>query len=180
MALAAWSQPPGTASATRRSITPANFVASSGSPITPVEASSTSPGLHPAAFAARSAVSLVAVRPDLPVNALALPEFTTSAVAVPLLIWSRHQSTAADGHFERVNTPDAVVPGSSSTIKTSVRPGYRMPAAAVARRTPATGGSSGKPSGASGETVGAMSSCILLDAPAGASGEEALSAAAAD
>ena len=76
--------------------------------MTPVEARKTSPGLQCAAPAAISAVSLVAARPDLPVNALALPELTTSARALarPPLIRSRHQSTAADGHFERVKTPD--------------------------------------------------------------------------
>ena len=123
IALAAVCQPPGVASAASRSMTPANFVASSGSPITPVEARNTSAGLQPATLAAISAVSLVAARPDLPVKALALPELTTSALARPLLIRSRHQSTAADGHFERVKTPDTAVPGSNSASRTSVRPG---------------------------------------------------------
>ena len=104
-------------------MTPPNLVASSGSPITPVEARNTSAGLQPAAPAAISAVSLVAALPDFPVKALALPELTTSARARPPLIRSRHQSTAADGHFERVNTPDTVVPSSSSASSTSVRPG---------------------------------------------------------
>ena len=45
IALAASCQPPGAASATRRSMTVANFAASSGSPITPVEARKTSAGL---------------------------------------------------------------------------------------------------------------------------------------
>ncbi len=40
-------------------------------------------GLQPAALAAISAVSLVAARPLLPVKALALPELTTSARALP-------------------------------------------------------------------------------------------------
>ena len=41
----------------------------------------------------------------------------------PALIRSRHQSTGADGHFERVKTPDTAVPSSSSASSTSVRPG---------------------------------------------------------
>ena len=104
MALAASSQPPACALATRPSITPPNWLAGSGSPITPVEARNTSPGLQPAALAASSAVNLQASRPVLPVKALALPELTTSARAAALSL-SRHHSTGADGHFERVNTP---------------------------------------------------------------------------
>src|ERR1700745_2133600 len=104
-------------------MTAPNLVASSGSPITPVDARNTSDGLQPAALAVMSAVSLVAALPDLPVKALALPELTTRARARSPLIRSRHQSTAADGHFGPVNTPDTVVPASSSASSTSVRPG---------------------------------------------------------
>ena len=147
-------------------MTAANFEASSGSPITPVEARKTSDGLHPTAAAVMSAVSRVASRPDLPVNALALPELTTSARALPPLRWARHQSTGADGHFERVNTPATVVPRSSSASTTSVRPGYRMPAAAVASLTPSTGGRMGKCGGASGEiALSAMAPASSHDRP---------------
>src|SRR5262245_52217085 len=66
-------------------MTAPNLVASSGSPITPVDARNTSAGLQPAAWAAMLAVSLVAARPDLPVKALALPELTTRARAAPPL-----------------------------------------------------------------------------------------------
>src|SRR5436305_14159787 len=118
-------------------MTAPNLVASSGSPITPVDARNTSDGLQPAALAAMSAVSLVAARPDLPVKALALPELTTKAEAMPPLTRSRHQSTGAEGHFDRVKTPAAVVPGENSASITSVRPAYRMPAAPVASLTPA-------------------------------------------
>jgi hypothetical protein len=123
MALAASCQAPGAAFATNRSMTAANLVASSGSPITPVDAKNTCEGLPPAARAAMSAVSFVAARPDFPVKALALPELTTSALAAPTFKCARHQSTGADGHFERVNTPATVVPGSNSASSTSVRPG---------------------------------------------------------
>src|SRR5262245_4293992 len=104
-------------------MTAPNLLASSGSPITPVDARNTSEDLQPAAAAAMFAVSLVAAPPDLPVNALALPELTTSARAVPRLRCARHQSTGAEGHFERVNTPATAVPGSNSASSTSVRPG---------------------------------------------------------
>ena len=77
---------------------------------------------QPAAFAASSAVSLVAARPFLPVKALAFPELTTRARAVPALSAARHQSTGADGHFDFVKTPATVVPGWNSIRRTSVRP----------------------------------------------------------
>src|SRR5215468_375948 len=156
MALAAASKLPGFAAATRPSITRSKAWASSGSPITPVEARSTSPGLQLAAWAVLAAVYRVASRPVRPVKALAFPELTTSPRALPALILSRHQSTAADGHFDLVNTPATVVPLSNSANRTSVRPLYRMPAAAVAMRTPAICGMSGKFEGASGDTAGAM------------------------
>jgi hypothetical protein len=111
----------GLAPATRPSITAANLVASSGSPITPVEARNTSLALQPAALAASVAVSLAAARPLFPVKALALPELTTRARAFPPFSCARHQSTGADEHFDWVNTPAAVVPGSSKTNSTSVR-----------------------------------------------------------
>ena len=97
-------------------------------------------------------MNVTACRPVLPVNALALPELTTSARARPLLSLARHHSTGADGHFERVSTPATLVPLSNSANSTSVRPWYLMPAAPVARRTPATSGMSGTCLGASGET----------------------------
>ena len=67
------------------SITPSNFEASSGSPITPVEARKTSDACAPVAFAAKAAVSFAASLPLCPVKALALPELTTSARALPAL-----------------------------------------------------------------------------------------------
>ncbi len=122
MALAAACQVSGAAAATRLSSTPSKARASSGSPMTPVEARNTSLGRHPAACDAMSAVSLVASRPLRPVKALALPELTTRAAARPALTRARHQSTGADGHFDRVKTPATVVPGSNNASSTSVRP----------------------------------------------------------
>ena len=151
IACAAARKSPGFAFAASPSITAPNFVASSGSPITPVEARKISLILQPAALAASSAVSLVATRPLLPVKALALPELTTSARALPALRCARHHSTGADGHFERVNTPAVAVPRSNNASITSVRSAYRMPAAAVASRMPATAGNSGTCVGARGE-----------------------------
>src|SRR5258708_12448291 len=126
-AWAASSQPRPCAACAGPAITAENFLASSGSPMTPVDARKTSPGLHCRALAVMSAVSLVARRPFLPVNALALPELTTSARARPGLIRARHHSTGADGHLERVNTPATVVPGSNPATLPSVPPPYRTP-----------------------------------------------------
>ena len=100
-----------------------NLDGSSGSPITPVEAIYTSASRQPAAAAAASAVSFTASRPRLPVKALALPELTTSALAIPCSSLERHHSTGADAVFDLVSTPATVVPGSNSASKRSVRPG---------------------------------------------------------
>src|SRR5215213_6278589 len=121
--------------------------------MTPVEARNTSAGLHPAAVAASFAVKAVAARPVLPVNALALPELTTSARAFPPLSLARHHSTGAEGHFDFVRTPATVVSLSNNASSTSVRPLYLIPAAPVAMRTPAISGMSGMCLGARGETV---------------------------
>src|SRR5258707_3358033 len=126
MAFAASIHSPGAAFSASVPSTPLNLVASSGSPITPVDARNTSLGLHPSALAAIEAVSGVACRPVLPVKALALPEFTTSARAnppledLPPLSLARHHSTGADGHFDWVKTPATVVPLSMTASSTSV------------------------------------------------------------
>ena len=99
-----------------------NLPASSGSPMTPVEDRNTSPVLQPTALAAASAVKRVDSTPFLPVKALALPELTTSARPLPPFTPSRHHSTEAEQVLERVSTPAAVVPGSSTASIRSVRP----------------------------------------------------------
>ena len=127
--------------------------ASSGSPITPVEARNTSPSEQPAAAAPALPVIAVVSRPFLPVKALALPELTTSSRALPPARFSRQKSTGADGHLERVKTPATSVPSSKTMARTSVRPLYLMPASAVAMRTPSITGILGYFFGASGEIV---------------------------
>ena len=122
IALAASCQACGAARATSASITTLNLPASSGSPITPVEARKTSAGRQPTALAASAAVNFMAARPFLPVKALALPELTTSARALPPPRRARHHSTGADGHFERVRTPATLVPRAKTASSTSVRP----------------------------------------------------------
>src|ERR1700729_1827313 len=97
-------------------MTPSKACAGSGSPLPPVEGANTPLFLQPTAPAAILAVKAQASRPFLPVNALALPELTTSARALPPLTRARHHSTGADGHFERVNTPATLAPSSNSAI----------------------------------------------------------------
>ena len=121
IALAASMKRPCSASSASVLSTPSNFVASSGSPMTPVEARKMSLTEQPTASAAILAVKAVDDRPDLPVNALALPELTTRARALPPFSLARHHSTGADGHFERVKTPATVVPLSNTANSTSVR-----------------------------------------------------------
>src|SRR5258706_4186456 len=111
IALAASSQASGFAAATRPSITPSNALALSGSPITPVEARNTSAGLQPMARAAISAVNLPAVRPGLPVNALAVPGFTTHARGLAPLRRARHHSHRGRGPLHLVETAASPVPG---------------------------------------------------------------------
>ena len=130
-----------------------NLLVSSGSPMTPVEARKTSPGLQPAAFAAASPVSAVDSRPFLPVKALALPELTTSTRALPAPRFCRQKSTGAEGHFDFVNTPATAVPSSNTMVRRSVRFLYFIPASAVAMRTPSMAGILGYFFGASGEIV---------------------------
>src|SRR5262245_46338143 len=114
------------------------------------------PGATPSALAAKSAETCTVCLPFMPVKALALPELTSSPRAVPPFSTSRHQSTGADGHLDDVNTPATVVPSSNAASSTSVRFLYLIPASAVAKRTPAICGSSGKVLGARGETLWAM------------------------
>ena len=127
MARAAPVQSPGAAASLSCASTPSNLLASSGSPITPVEARKTSLTLQPTALAAICAVSAVDCFPVLPVKALALPEFTTSARAntsledPPRFNLARHHSTGAEGHFDLVKTPATVVPLSITASSTSVR-----------------------------------------------------------
>src|ERR1700690_2482162 len=146
-------QGPGAARLAVSASTPVNFSASRGSPMTPVEARNTSLGRQPTTSATIAADSLVVSRPRFPVKALALPELTRSARALPDLSAALHQSTGADGHFERVKTPATVVPLSKTASSTSRRFLYLTPASAAAKRTPPMAGRGGKAAGASGDTA---------------------------
>ncbi len=93
----------------------------SGSPITPVEATKASSGAQLNSRPVASTVRLTEASPIRPVNALALPELTTIARALPPGRQARHQSTGADDVSDLVSAPPIVVPGCSSTTSRSVR-----------------------------------------------------------
>ena len=90
--------------------------------MTPVEARKTSSGAASSASATARAEATTAASPAAPVNALALPALQRTARAVPRPTCSRHQSTGADAHRERVNTPATRDPGASAASITSGRP----------------------------------------------------------
>ena len=78
--------------------------------MTPVEAMKTSLGVASGGLGSSSAVMRVASLPFLPVKALALPELTTSARALPRFRFSRHHKTGAEQVLDRVSTPATAVP----------------------------------------------------------------------
>jgi hypothetical protein len=125
------------------------------SPITPVEEENT---LDWGIFKTSDTAEVIASTetfPRKPVNALALPEFTTIAAPNELSfrwIFSSQSITAKDLVEEDVKTPAISVPGSKITNITSLRPWYLIPAEAVEKFTPFIAGISGKLTGASGET----------------------------
>ena len=83
MASAAAGQSSGVSAATALGRQPVMQSTGSGSPITPVEARKTSRSAQPKRRAAAAAVRSTASTPAAPVKALALPELTTMARAVP-------------------------------------------------------------------------------------------------
>ena len=133
--------------------------ASTGTPITPVEARKTSSSAHPNRSAAALAVSAAVVSPALPVNALALPELHTITRARPPGSAARHQSTGAEVQSERVKTPATAVPGAKTASIRSFAPLRFRPQARPASCTPPTGGRSGNRSGARGDLFRVILQC---------------------
>ncbi len=101
---------------------------SRGTPMTPVEATSTSPALQPRASATTPQVSRAMARPGSPVAALALPELMTTARIVPYPCsippsCSRLTCTGAAQNRLVVKTPAAATGRSATTSARSARPG---------------------------------------------------------
>ena len=78
-----------------------------GTPITPVDATTTSAGSHRSAPAAQDAVSRASRRPCSPVAALAQPALTTTARARPVPTCSRDTTIGAAAARFWVKTPAA-------------------------------------------------------------------------
>ena len=122
MARAASCQLSPAAVSTARASTALISAGSSGSPITPVDATKTSCGWHWTRALSAATVLATVFMPAAPVKALALPALTRKARAFPLARLALHQSTGAERVFEVVKQPAIVVPGSNSATSTSGRP----------------------------------------------------------
>ena len=107
----------------------------SGTPITPVEATSTSSATQPMARATSDAVSRASARPASPVAAFAQPAFTTTARARPDATCSRETTTGAACARLVVKTA-AAVHGPSATSSARSGPCALMPDATAAARNP--------------------------------------------
>jgi len=106
-------------------------------PITPVDAGSTSSGATPAASAASSRALRQSALPGWPVQALACPALMTTARVVGFAASrSLATSTGAAGKRLVVNTPAAAASTSLTTMAMSLRPEYLRPASATAKRNP--------------------------------------------
>ena len=91
-------------------------VASSGSPITPVEAMKTSRGAAAGGLGGEIGRQLDGLAALLAGEGIGVAGIDHQRAApLPPPRFSRHQSTGADGHFERVKTPATAVSGSSDT-----------------------------------------------------------------
>ena len=109
----------------------------SGTPMTPVEHSSTSSASHPSSRATSSAVERATSQPGAPVEALALPELSTTARARPSATCSRETCTGAAQNLFCVKVAAQTHVSSAATKARSRRLGSPLnPAAMPAARTP--------------------------------------------
>ena len=149
MARAARSPPSTERSRAARAIPSRTLSMGRGTPMTPVEATTTSSAAQPKASAVRAAISRASARPASPVAAFAQPAFTTTARARPERRCSRDTSTGAAQARFWVNTAAAEQVRSATISARSSRSGL-IPAATAAARKPAgevitTGGASPLP-----------------------------------
>ena len=112
----------------------ADLMRSSGiwTPITPVDETCIASSGIPNPSATIWDVSRAAVIPCAPVQALALPLFTSSAWDFPLLMRSMERSTGAALTVLRVKTAQVVAGFSEKIRARSLRPGFFMAASTVA------------------------------------------------
>src|SRR5919204_2063043 len=144
---------------------------SSGTPMTPVEATATRSASTLATIAPAPCILAASSGPRPPVAALALPELATTARMAPSFVRSWVRSTGAARTPDRVNRAALVVSGASDTSSaTSLPPLGLIPAATPAARKPAgspPSGSSRTPSGTSiqREEKKRLVACSLKAAP---------------
>ena len=138
IAMAAFSPPCGESSAAARSMPGRSLSIGSRMPMSPVEATATSPALCPSSTSATfSAVAWVSWKPLGPVQALAPPELRTTALtSPPLSTCSDHRTGAALTRLE-VKTPAAARRGPVLTTRArSGLPFCLIPAAMPAAVNP--------------------------------------------
>ena len=164
---AAWAASGVLASAETAIGTPVSYGASgSGTPITPVDATSTCSGSHPRTEATISVEASAVLTPSSPVAALALPELRTIAWATPAAARGRETCTGAAQKRLVVNVAAQVHGASATTRARSERAGsLRNPACTPAARIPAAAQmppvqgakpNSSMPSATGGTGMGAM------------------------
>jgi hypothetical protein len=109
-------------------------------PMTPVEQTTTSSVRHDRARATCSHMATASRWPCSPVQAFALPLFTTTARMRPPLFWrcSRLTPTGAAANRFWVKMPAALMGASATSSATSGRPLSLMPAATPEARSPGT------------------------------------------
>ncbi len=135
MARAAKAPPSQDSAATARGIPSRSLSMGRWTPMTPVEATTTSSGRHPKAVAVSDAISRASRSPRSPVAALAHPAFTTTARAWPPRRCSRETTTGAAWARFVVKTPAAAQVRSATSRARSGWSGL-MPAATAAARKP--------------------------------------------
>ena len=107
--------------------------------MTPVEKGRTSSGRTWVCAATISVLATASAKPISPVAAFALPELISKYRGLALSRFACANRTGAALNWFLVKIEAAVVVGEHSMRATSSRPEYRIPAAAAARRIPATG-----------------------------------------
>ena len=139
MASAKSPRPSASAAATSPGTAASMRSAGSGTPMMPVEFTSTSPGIAPVAAATARAMRRASSTPRVPVRALALPELTSRPRQRPPVAarWSAERSIGAARTRLRVNIAAAVAAGSARISPRSKLPPGLMPQAVPAARKPA-------------------------------------------
>ena len=143
-----------------------------GTPMTPVEATSTSSAAQPRASATMRADARATSRPCSPVAALALPEFRTTARAWPEAARGRETCTGAAQKRFLVKVPAQTQVLSATTSARSRRSGlWRKPAETpvarmpLAAQTPPSQGTKPKPSAAPSRSGTRSGSNLLMSSP---------------